>query len=69
MLPRWGAGAEAATRTYPLSFVGAEEPRVVAFLDHDVGDPWPVVLLQADAGLPDGDELRPRHLKHKDRNI
>lgn len=59
-------GAAEGTRTYPLGFVGAEQPRVVAFLDHDVGDPRPVVLLQADAGLPDGDQLRPRHLKHND---
>lgn len=36
----------------------------MAFLDYDVGDPWPVVLLQADAGLPDGDQLRPGHLKN-----
>lgn len=62
-------GEAAATGTYPLGFVGAEQPRVVAFLDHDVGDPRPVVLLQADAGLPDGDQLRPRHLKHNDTHL
>lgn len=40
----------------------------MAFLDHDVGDPRPVVLLQADAGLPDGNQLRPGHLKHNGTN-
>lgn len=59
-------GGAKTTRTYPLGLVGAEEPRVVAFLDHDVGDPRPVVFLQADAGLPDGDQLGPCHLKHND---
>lgn len=48
--------------THPLSFVGAEETSVVAFLHHYVGDTGPVVLLQADAGLPDGNELWPSNL-------
>lgn len=39
---------------YPLGFVRTEETRVVTFLNHDVGDARPVVLLQTDTGLPDG---------------
>lgn len=50
--------------TYPLSFVGAEQTRVMALLHHDVGDARPVVLFQTDARLPYGDQLRPGHLKH-----
>ena len=48
--------------TDPLSFVGAEETSVVSFLDHDVGNARPVILLQTDAGLTDGYQLWPRHL-------
>lgn len=48
---------------YPLSFVRAEKTRVMTLLDHNVGDARPVVLLQTDAGLPDGYQLRPGHLK------
>lgn len=49
-------------RPYPLGFVRTEETRVVTLLNHNVGDARPVVLLQADAGLPDGDELWPSNL-------
>lgn len=45
----------ASVPSYPLGFVGTEETSVVTFLNHDVGDAWPVVLLQTDAGFPDGD--------------
>ena len=50
--------------TDPLGLVGAEQAGVVTFLDHDVRDSGPVVLLQTDAGLPDGDELGPGYLEH-----
>lgn len=40
--------------SYPLSFVRTEETSVVTLLNHNIGDAWSVVLLQADTGLPDG---------------
>lgn len=43
-----------ARTLYPLGFVRTEETRVVTFLNHDVGDARPVVLLQTDTSLPDG---------------
>lgn len=36
---------------------------MVTFLDHDVGDPRLVLLLQADAGLSDGQQLIVQHLQ------
>ncbi|KAG7283334.1 hypothetical protein CRUP_000860 [Coryphaenoides rupestris] len=49
-----GHGARAAdVRVTQL----VEEAGVMAFLDHDVGDARLVVLLQLDAGIPDGQQL------------
>lgn len=49
--------------TDPLSFIRAEETSVVTFLDYNVGNARPVILLQTDTCLPDGYKLRPCHLK------
>lgn len=57
------AGVPPGRTSYPLSFVRAEETSVVTLLNHNVGDARPVVLLQTDAGLPDGYELWPSHLR------
>lgn len=39
---------------YPLCSVGTEQPCVVSLLHHDVGYSRLVILLQADAGFPNG---------------
>lgn len=48
--------------THPLVAIRAEQARVVALLHDDVSDAWLIVLLQTDAGLPDGQELIVQHL-------
>lgn len=48
--------------TDPLSFIRTEETSVVTFLNYNVGNARPVILLQTDTRLPDGYQLRPRHL-------
>lgn len=48
--------------THPLIAICAEETRVVALLHDNVGNAWLIVLLQTDAGLPDGQELIVQHL-------
>lgn len=43
--------------------VGTEEARMVAFLHNNVGDAWLVLLLQADTGLTNGQQLIIQHLR------
>ena len=52
--------------SHPLIAVGAEKASVMAFLDHDVGDARLVVLLKADTGLPDRQQLVVQHLERKE---
>lgn len=59
-----GASWNVTTLPNPLSFVRAEETSMVTFLDHNVGNARPVILLQTDAGLPDGYQLGPCYLFH-----
>lgn len=49
--------------THSLIAVGAEQASVVAFLHHDVGDAWLILLLKADTGLTDGQQLIIQHLR------
>lgn len=49
--------------THSLVAVGAEQASVVAFLHHDVGDAWLILLLKADTGLTDGQQLIIQHLR------
>lgn len=51
--------------THSLIAVGTEQASVVAFLHHDVGDAWLILLLKADTGLPDGQQLIIQHLRGK----
>ena len=44
-------------RAHSFRLVSTEEACVVAFLHHDVGDAWLIVLLQLDARVSDGQEL------------
>lgn len=48
--------------THPLIAIGTEQACVMALLHDNVGDPWLIVLLQADAGFPDGQQLIVQHL-------
>lgn len=48
--------------TDALVAIRAEQARVVALLHDNVSDAWLIVLLQTDAGLPDGQELVVKHL-------
>lgn len=48
--------------THSLVAVGTEEARMVALLHNNVGDAWLVLLLQADTGLTDGQQLIIQHL-------
>lgn len=54
--------SQALGGTHPLGAICTEEPCVMSFLHDDVGDPRLVVLLQADAGLPDRQQLVVQHL-------
>lgn len=49
--------------THPLIAVGTEQASVVAFLHHDVSDAWLILLLKADTGLSDGQQLIIQHLR------
>lgn len=51
--------------THPLIAIRAEQTRVMALLHDNVSDAWLIVLLQTDAGLPDGQELIVQHLWKK----
>lgn len=55
--------------THPLIAVGAEQASVVAFLHHDVSDAGLILLLKADTGLPDGQQLIIQHLRWKSTNF
>lgn len=54
-----------AVRTHSLVAVGTEEACMVAFLHNNVGDAWLVLLLQADTGLTNGQQLIIQHLKKR----
>lgn len=55
--------------THPLIAVGAEQASVVAFLHHDVSDAWLILLLKADTGLSDGQQLIVQHLRWKSTKL
>lgn len=48
---------EALCLTHPLVAICTKEPCVMAFLHNNVSNPGLVILLQTDAGLPDGQQL------------
>lgn len=53
-------------KTHSLVSVGTEEASVVAFLHNNVSDAWLVLLLQADTGLADGQQLIIQHLQQEE---
>lgn len=55
--------------THPLITVGAEQASVVAFLHHDVSDAGLILLLKADTGLSDGQQLIIQHLRWKSTKL
>lgn len=55
--------------THPFIAIRTEEACVMAFLYDDVGDPRLVLLLQADAGLPDRQQLIVQHLHTQRRQM
>lgn len=55
--------------THSLIAVGAEQARVVAFLYHDVGDAWLILLLKAYTGLTDGQQLIIQHLRKEKKRL
>lgn len=53
--------------THSLVAVGTEEASMVAFLHNNVSDAWLVLLLQADTGLTNGQQLIIQHLKKRSK--
>lgn len=62
-----GLGRKEGRKTHSLVAVGAEQACVVAFLHHDVGDAWLILLLKADTGLTDGQQLIIQHLREREK--